>query len=193
MVVFIGLNSWIGLYARLSFFVMFSIISRGVSAGLPTATAPNLAIKIKKESVSACFFLFFLAKRECRGRPHNRRDTYIIITPVAGRAGVACDKRRIHVGATFMSPGWRRRNAGRAGWWRGIKWDKRRGDIHVARMAGACMRAVALPPCGRPGVTSGAPTCGRFGWRVGGVWAACGVAAVRFGWCALYAVRAGCV
>ena len=37
---------------------------------------------------------------------------------------------------------------------------KRRGDIHVARVAGACMRAVVLPPCGRPGVTSGAPTCG---------------------------------
>ena len=58
IVVFNELNSWIGLYARLSFFVMFSIISRGVSAGLPTATAPNLAIKIKKESVPACFFLF---------------------------------------------------------------------------------------------------------------------------------------
>ena len=45
----------------------------------------------------------------------------------------------------------------------------RRGDIHVARMADACMRVVALPPCGRPGVTSGAPTCGRrFGRGVGG-------------------------
>ena len=39
-------------------------------------------------------------------------------------------------------------------------WGKRRGDIHVARVTDVCMRAVALPPCGRPGVTSGAPTFG---------------------------------
>ena len=135
MVVFNELNSWIGLYARLSFFVMFSIISRGVSAGLPTATAPNLAIKIKKESVPACFFSFFLAKRECRGRPHNRRDTYIIITPVAGRAG----------------------------WWRGIKWDKRRGDIHVARVAAKC-RLRGLVACDKRGVNVGA-TFMSPGWR----------------------------
>ncbi len=50
--------------------------------------------------------------------------------------------------------------------------DKRRGDIHVARVAGACMRAVALPPYGRPGVTSGAPTCGGVWWFVWAVWVA---------------------
>ena len=65
------------------------------------------------------------------------------------------------------------------GVWRGSSavGQGRRGDIHVARMTDAHMRragtiavtrqAVMLPPYGRPGVTSGAPTDSRRFWRRG--------------------------
>ena len=106
----------------------------------------------------------------------------------------------------------------------GYTWDTRRGDIHVARMADACMRLCCLPAVGRASQVAPlrvgglcgvwAAVCTWFGGVCAAVWVAvavrasqvaplrvgglCGVcaavrAAGRVGWCALYAVRAGCV
>ena len=89
-----------------------------------------------------------------------RRLRYL---PAVGRASQVAPLRVVAVCAAVW------RGGGEMAAARGGGWDKRGGDIHVARMADACMHAaVVLPPCGRPGVTSGAPTCGRFVRRVGG-------------------------
>ena len=137
-----------------------------------------------------------------RGDIHVARMAAVKCRP---RGLVACDKRGIHVGATFMSPGWRThacgcvaslRSAGRHKW-----------RPYVWAVCAACGRRFVrgLAACGRRFVRGLAACVRRFGWRwrFGRhkwrpyVWAVCAACVRRFGrrvgWCALYAVRAGCV
>ena len=120
------------------------------------------------------------------------------------RGLVACDKRGIHVGATFMSPGWRTHACGRLCCLPAVGRASQVAPLRVVAVWASCGRRFVrgLAACVRRFVRGLAAFVRRFGWRFGWrrfgrhkwrpyVWAVC--AAGRVGWCALYAVRAGCV
>ena len=94
-----------------------------------------------------------------RGDIHVARVAAVKCRP---RGLVVCDKRGINVGATFMSPGWR---AHACGWLRCLPAVGRASQVAPLRVGGLCGGSGGG---GGSGVTSGAPTCGRFVRRVCG-------------------------